>query len=44
VFAVVVETTGDVSVLKSSDQIDLDLFSNVRGAERLRSQDCSRTS
>ncbi len=37
VFAVIVETTGDVSVLRSSDQIDLDLFSDVRGAERLRS-------
>ncbi len=44
VFAVVVETTGDVSVLKSSDQIDLDLFSDVRGAERLRGSSSRGTS
>lgn len=36
VLAVVIESTGDVSVLKAGDQVDYDLFSDVRGAERLR--------
>ena len=41
VLAVVMEATGDVSVLKASDDngrgLDLDLFSGVQGAERLKS-------
>ena len=36
VLAVVFETTGDVSVMKVSDEVDYELFSGVRGAERLR--------
>ncbi len=43
VLAVVMETTGDVAVLKSSDAgdrgLDLELFSGVRGAERLKQVD-----
>ena len=35
VLAVVVETTGDVSVIKTTGEFDYDLFSDVRGAERL---------
>lgn len=35
VFAVVVETTGDVAVLKKNDGADLELFSDIRGAEHL---------
>ena len=35
VLAVVMETTGDVSVLKTSDQVDPWLFEEVRGAEHL---------
>jgi uncharacterized membrane protein YcaP (DUF421 family) len=35
VLAVVVETTGDVSVMKTTSEVDYDLFSDVRGAERL---------
>lgn len=35
VFAVVMETTGDISVVKRSDQVDLDIFRNVRGVELL---------
>lgn len=37
VFAVVFETTGDVSVIKKSDEIDLWLFEEIRGAEKLES-------
>lgn len=36
VLAVVLETTGDVSVIRKGDEVDLDLFSGVRGATRLR--------
>lgn len=35
VLAVVFETTGDVSVLKTSDEVTPWLFKGVRGAERL---------
>ncbi|WP_202617428.1 DUF421 domain-containing protein [Roseimaritima sediminicola] len=35
VFAVVMESTGDVAVLKNSDQIDPSLFAGVRGSEQL---------
>lgn len=34
--AVVLETTGDVSVIEAPADLDPDLFSDVRGAERLR--------
>jgi uncharacterized membrane protein YcaP (DUF421 family) len=36
VFAVVMETTGDVAVIEESDEIDLALFRGVEGSERLR--------
>lgn len=35
VFAVILETTGDVSVLKLGTEVDLALFDGVRGAEKL---------
>lgn len=35
VLAVVFESTGDVSVLKISDDVDLKLFEGVKGAEKL---------
>lgn len=35
--AVVLETTGDVSVLKTGGEVQWDLFDGVRGAERLPS-------
>lgn len=41
VFAVVFETTGDVSVVKKTDEIDLWLFEGIRGAEKLESLDAS---
>ena len=34
--AVVFESTGDVSVMKKSDQVDFALFDGVRGADQLR--------
>ncbi len=37
VLAVVVETTGDISVMKTTSEVDYSLFSDVRGAERLHS-------
>lgn len=36
VFAVVLESTGDVAVMKTCDQVDFDLFDGVRGADRLK--------
>lgn len=36
VLAVVFETTGDISVLKMSDEVDPWVFDGIRGAERLR--------
>lgn len=36
VLAAVMETTGDVSVLKLGDEVDLALFVNVRDAEKLK--------
>ena len=42
VLAVVIETTGDVSVLKTSERVDPWLFEKVRGADRLwRSSDAA---
>jgi uncharacterized membrane protein YcaP (DUF421 family) len=35
VLAVILETTGDVSVIKKSDQISPWLFEGIRGAEHL---------
>jgi uncharacterized membrane protein YcaP (DUF421 family) len=35
VLAVVLETTGDMSVLKTSDKVDLWLFEDIRGMEKL---------
>tara|TARA_R110002073_G_scaffold35970_16_gene104930 strand:- start:32 stop:577 length:546 start_codon:yes stop_codon:yes gene_type:complete len=35
VFAVVMESTGDVAVLKNSDEVDRSLFAGVRGSEQL---------
>jgi uncharacterized membrane protein YcaP (DUF421 family) len=35
ILAVVMETTGDVSVLKNDGLVDYSLFEGVRGAERL---------
>ena len=35
VLAVVLETTGDIAVLKTTDAVDPWVFENVRGAERL---------
>jgi uncharacterized membrane protein YcaP (DUF421 family) len=39
VLAVVFETTGDVSVLTTTEQVDFALFSDVRGAEHLRGEE-----
>ena len=36
VLAVIVEPTGEVAVLRATDQVDYDLFSDVAGAEHLR--------
>ncbi len=36
VFAVVMETTGDISVLRAGDPVDDELLAGVRGAEALR--------
>lgn len=34
--AVVMETTGDIRVLKAGEALDVELLQGVRGAERLR--------
>lgn len=34
--AVILETTGDISVIHGDDELDLSIFSDVRGSEHLR--------